>query len=622
MVTRMSRPARPRRVAVFENAAITSLEMAAVLLCERSMRTSGLLRGSSLATGLLVTATLVVGWDVRPARACGGFFCDRPQSSSLPPIAQAGENVLFVLDQDPATGQRRVEAHIQIVYQGAADQFSWVVPVTAAPTLDVGTDALFDRIEPATRPSFQVRYQMDGTCKGFGGGDSGGCGSSSAGLAAGGPVPESGAGVNGPAVEVVFHGNVGPYDSAVIRSDDPTALKTWLGDNGYYVSADASRIIDDYVAAHDFFVALRLQQGQEATAIRPIVLRMAAEEGCLPLKLTAIAATPDVRINVWVLGDARAVPLNYVEIEINSAKLDWFNFGANYDQVLGQAADEAGGNAFAVEYAQPAAAVGTQLMVAPAQKAALAEAPSPSAFFSDLRSMGFLPPQGEVLAVLRSDFPLPPALAATGVTEATFYTTLATNGFPLTTALPPFDAAKMSADLDAAVFTPLAGVAPLFSGHAYLTRLATFISPEEMTSDPLFVTNPSLPNVSNQHSAEAILLCGNEDFSAFDAPVRLRLEDGRDVVYAAGGMPYDRRDIDALPSAEVGYVRDPETAGRTVVDNRAAIATALATHNADALPRRDGCGCAVRGRARPASLALILVALALLRARRPRRPQA
>ncbi len=76
------------------------------------------------------------------------------------------------------------------------------------------------------------------------------------------------------------------------------ALKTWLATNGYFVSDESALVVDQYVAAHAFFVALRLQQGQDTAAIRPIVLRMAGDEGCLPLKLTSIAATPDLRANV------------------------------------------------------------------------------------------------------------------------------------------------------------------------------------------------------------------------------------------------------------------------------------------------------------------------------------
>ena len=52
-----------------------------------------------------------------------------------------------------------------------------------------------------------------------------------------------------------------------------------------------------------------------------------------------------------MLAAARAVPINYAEIGINQAKLDWFSGGKNYDQLLKEAANEAQGNAFAVEYA-------------------------------------------------------------------------------------------------------------------------------------------------------------------------------------------------------------------------------------------------------------------------------
>ncbi len=101
----------------------------------------------------------------QPAQACGGFFCNRPPPDGTLPIAQAAENVLFVLDRDPVSGANTVEAHIQILYTGPASEFSWIVPVTSVPTVTVGSDILFDRIEPPTRPSFQVTYQMEGNCQ-------------------------------------------------------------------------------------------------------------------------------------------------------------------------------------------------------------------------------------------------------------------------------------------------------------------------------------------------------------------------------------------------------------------------------------------------------------------------
>jgi hypothetical protein len=115
-----------------------------------------MMRARTIIVGSCVAAAALAGpIGLREARACGGFFCNRPPPDGTLPIAQAAENVLFVMDKDPATGVSRVEAHVQILYTGPATQFSWIVPVTAVPTVDVGWDILFDRIEPPTRPSFR-----------------------------------------------------------------------------------------------------------------------------------------------------------------------------------------------------------------------------------------------------------------------------------------------------------------------------------------------------------------------------------------------------------------------------------------------------------------------------------
>ena len=91
-----------------------------------------------------------------PARACGGFFCDQPGGLlGSQPIAQTGENVLFRVDPTAPAGTS-IEAHIQIFYSGPAAQFSWILPVDAAPTLDTGSDSVFTIVSGKTNPSFQV----------------------------------------------------------------------------------------------------------------------------------------------------------------------------------------------------------------------------------------------------------------------------------------------------------------------------------------------------------------------------------------------------------------------------------------------------------------------------------
>ena len=93
------------------------------------MRLSSTLR-VVLAAGILVGVA-----TPRVARACGGTFCDTGPRAM--PVDQTGENIIFVMEPG------KVEAHIQIQYQGTAASFSWVLPVQALPEIEVGSQALF-----------------------------------------------------------------------------------------------------------------------------------------------------------------------------------------------------------------------------------------------------------------------------------------------------------------------------------------------------------------------------------------------------------------------------------------------------------------------------------------------
>src|SRR4029079_7583179 len=164
----------------------------------------------------------------------------------------------------------------------------------------------------------------------------------------------------------------------------------------------------------------RLKVGQDTSAIRPIILRLESPEACLPLKLTAIASTPDLRINVWVLAAARAIPINYAEIAVNLAKIDWFNFGRNYDQLLQEAANEAQGNALAVEYAQRSTAAVGWMTVSSGARSTLATQLDPASYLRALANTG-VTPTSAVVQVLRKYIPMPSELQTQGVTESQFY---------------------------------------------------------------------------------------------------------------------------------------------------------------------------------------------------------
>ena len=213
-------------------------------------------------------------------------------------------------------------------------------------------------------------------------------------------------------------------------------------------------------------------------------------------------------------------------------------------------------------------------------------------------------------------------MAARGVTEVMFYGSIASYWGTDSASFAPFDSLAAASDFDTEILIPMNTYRTLFQRNGRLTRLATFISPEEMTSDPLFVTNASLPDVTPQHMAIAHVMCGdNGDPCA--SPVRLRIEDGREVGFRpVSCMQYARDNLDQLPAAEVAYQRGPDGEGQVTLDNRAAIMTAVRAHNSSIdFPHTDsGCGCSVGGS--PGILLLLfvggIIALSLRRHRRSR----
>jgi hypothetical protein len=547
-------------------------------------------RLTALLCGLPIAAVMVLAHS-GDARACGGLFCNggpTPQNPFAPlPVAQNGENVVFAITQDPAGGAPTLEAHIQILYTGDAAKFSWVVPVDAAPTLGTGTDQLFTALAGVTTPRFNASYATSGTClaepqtmnaptrggPANAGGFSGTAGST---------------GTAGPSVQVSFQGAVGPFDAAVIKSDDPTALKTWLTDNGYTVSDAAAALIDTYVRENKFFVALKLLNGVGVNQIQPITLKFRGAEACVPLRLTAIAANPDMPVLVWVLGDKRVAPRGFLELEIDEARVDWSTNGSNYfgpKGLVSLAANEAGGNAFITEYAGSSSVARAQVFAnGQINLDSLGQAMTPPTYVNALISMG-LAGDPLVIGLLAKYIPMPDAVKTMGVTDVQFYGNISMYWSQF--AFPAFDLAGLTAAISTSIVTPRMNAQMMIDAHPVLTRLNTFISPEEMTKDPFFFEAKNLPDLSNVHTATFRTMCGNQEYMACNAPVRVELADGRKAWVRAGSTSttcnyqgYDFTGLQTLPALSIAWARDVTGEGQIMVDNRAMIATKLDAYNA------------------------------------------
>ncbi len=577
------------------------------------------MKAIAIALGLLVALASP------EVRACGGLFCNPPPSpTDPPPVAQTGENVLFAVDP-VVDGASNMEAHIQIFYTGPADRFSWVVPVDGFPTLDVGSDRVFAVLDAGTRPRFTFTLHDEGVCKDdrstFGVGSSGSAKKNDSGSAQAGDPADDG-------VTVAFRGSVGPFDAAVIKANDPAALKAWLTDNRYFVSEKADKLIDAYVLEGKSFVALKLLSGKDVKEIQPIVLRFSGPGPCVPLRLTAIAATDDLKVNLWVLSRARVVPSNYLEMKLNEARIDWFQQGRNYEALLKEAADDAGGNAFAAEYVGPSSMLQPMLLPAGGYPLdTLRKAPSPPEAVAEVIRIR-LPFDDTLLGILERHIPLPQSLKDRGVQPRVFYAQFRSFWPTISQGYPRLDAAALAKEIDAAIVQPLVRAEALFGRYPKLTRLATFISPSEMNVDPVFVENPTLPDIPTERHADGYRACGARAYNRCEAPIRIELPDGKRVWFKApaeGGwcdapsVGYDRDAVDQTPALAIAWQRDQSGDGVVRMDNSSKIASGIDDQNDSVIP---GCSCTIGSRSStgmaPFGAALAVAAFVLVRRRRRR----
>jgi hypothetical protein len=506
------------------------------------------LLGATFCWGLSATLTIPA------AQACGGLFC-----SSIP-VDQAGEKILFIQDGDS------VIAHVQIQYQGDAKEFSWVVPVPSVPTLGVGSDALFQLLRNATRPTFQLNYMQEGECRPYVYGSTT-------------PASTTPASTAPSSVSVISQGQVGPYDSAVLQADDPGALKKWLTDNHYVIPAKLDPLLDPYIAGKYSFVALKLTKDRSVGDIQPIVLKYKAPKPGVPIRLTSVAATPNMAVYVWVLGEARAIPENYRHAVIDEARIDWLNNGRNYSQVVTAAMNEAGGQAFVTDYAGDTGNIDlSTFKVDPKGLAAMRTAADPGYFLYLLRQGRFFSPQGsedsgKLAEFLKRHLAKPSTLA--NLDDLNFYLNLQNYADDIKAAQITFDPAAATQELQDTIVTPYQDIQTQFKKHPYITQLFTTMSPEQMTQDPTFRFNPDLPVVSRLHVATAVTQC-NPSVDLQDAPVYIKLADGTGfyVSRAASGTA-----MAGLPAAARIEQMSPVGQASLITDNHPTIVRTLANVN-------------------------------------------
>ena len=427
------------------------------------------------------------------ANACGGFFCD-----NVNPVNQSAERILFAQHAE----EGMLEMHIQIQYAGPPTDFGWILPTAPDVETSLSSAELFNALDQQFGPRFVLNQSFGESCADIA-------------LAS----PESGAVDDGGnrGVQVLSREAVGPYDRAILAAQSIEDLRAWLDENQFEIPESFDAKLQPYLEVGAAFVVIKLLPGQDSSDIVPLRLTFSGTRPAIPIIPTSVAATPDMGVIVHMLADHRAVPVNYRHVIINEAAIEWNNQGANYPDVVSQAADEAGGQAFVTDFAGPHEDQITR-MLNPYDEDTLTRVSMATNLVELMRVIQLFSsnrgPNADLLRVLSNQITPPEGNTVTDVLNCP---SCFDEDFSL-------DGAAIAEQIRNEINPAYETLNELLTRLPYLTRLYTTLSADEMTNDPLFSTNPDLEDMPNIRRATNFQYC-DEDGNFTSSSILL--SDGR-----------------------------------------------------------------------------------------------
>jgi MYXO-CTERM domain-containing protein len=282
------------------------------------------------AIGVSIVASTMV-FTARDASACGGCFAP-PEN----PTVVTDHRMILTIAKDQTT------LYDQIQYSGAPASFAWVLPISGTVDVGLSSDRVFQALDQLTETQI---IPPPRNCP-----PAPQCQNDS--FSAAGTAADAGAAT--PGVVVTKREVVGPYDTVQLHSTDANALQTWLAQNQFSVPADIAPVIDQYVAEHFDFLALKLLPGQGVQDMRPVRVTTPGASAVLPLRMVAAGTGSTVGISLWLLGDGRYEPQNFPTFSIKADELswDWTANRSNYTDLRAQRAATGGGKAWEIESSQ------------------------------------------------------------------------------------------------------------------------------------------------------------------------------------------------------------------------------------------------------------------------------
>ncbi len=287
----------------------------------------------------LPLAALALMAPPREAQACGACFVPPDENTQV-----TGHRMIF------ATSMQQTTLYDQISWAGSPESFSWVLPIHGQVDVKLSADALFAFLGAQSAvqvfppplncpgPPEGCEYPSEGDYD-SGGGGSGGAGSTSTQTTTG--------------VTVISQETVGPYETVQLKSDDPTALQTWLADHGYVVPADVQPVVNAYQEEGFDFLAMKLVPGQDVTSMRPVRITTQGAGLTMPLRMVAGGTGAITPITLFLVSEGRYQAKNFPNLEVDPSTLvfHYADYSSNYEPLIKAMFEGSGGAGWLTQFA-------------------------------------------------------------------------------------------------------------------------------------------------------------------------------------------------------------------------------------------------------------------------------
>ena len=560
------------------------------------------------AVPFLLALLVTMLWPAAPAHAWGILL-----SRDGVAVEMTKVNALFIMGEDSTT------VHLKTHFAGASEDVVWLVPVPSTSKVELSHNYIFERLDEETPlpfydllPRFPNETWSDEVIKErfgfipdlpeltFENERNEECDN----LAYESYFPH--VSVNDcfgcPIILVASMEERETLSATIIKAQSPSEIAAWVADRGYEVDRLNEAILQSYLEEDHAILAVEvtppayLEHLQWVNQLQPIAFTYAGDAITAPLQLVASAGSISGKLTVWIAAEHRAIPENYLHVHLNQARLSWMDvYGlfsetlpSNYDGILSEAIAEAGHHAFSTEYAAERAAR-TDLVESSIDLESLRNPENLGAFMRDLK--GMLPqgwggrPRGQLdlklLQLLRQHIPIPDAVIeeikreynekysmmldppywVVGGSDEGFHASAESQFYSFPNEYEDFyenewfDFSGFVDDWVTYIHEPNTKTQQALVARPYMTRLATFVFPDQTKIDPVFNFNPDLGQVNHLYNLGRLgFECRGGEGGEYDELIAVvGLEGGQVIRYEAGGWGGSRAfrygDSEVTPAA-------------------------------------------------------------------------